>query len=191
MPGELVRELSLGYKPAGLYVSKDRAKLGYAWKPAVLQRNGSYHCPDCYQVILDRDDILAVSIATPDFAHTEIAVAAAKAGKHILIEKPLAISPEQLKQIVDLLLSHVAERVEGQGMKLVISEEVKVLLAREGFDRMLGARPLRRAIQRLIEDTLSDELLFGKFHEGDTIEAVISEGGVTFRRSEELASLAH
>jgi ATP-dependent Clp protease ATP-binding subunit ClpC len=102
-----------------------------------------------------------------------------------------ALSEEQIKQIVDLLLSHVAERVEGQGMKLVVSEEVKVLLAREGFDRTLGARPLRRAIQRLIEDALSDELLFGKFHEGDTIEAVISEGGVTFRRSEELASLAH
>ncbi len=102
-----------------------------------------------------------------------------------------ALSEKQIKQIVDLLLSHVAERVEGQGMKLVVSEEVKVLLAREGFDRTLGARPLRRAIQRLIEDALSDELLFGKFHEGDTIEAVISEGGVTFRRSEELASLAH
>ncbi len=102
-----------------------------------------------------------------------------------------ALSEKQIKQIVDLLLSHVAERVEGQGMKLVVSEEVKVILAREGFDRTLGARPLRRAIQRLIEDALSDELLFGKFHEGDTIEAVISEGGVTFRRSEELASLAH
>ena len=102
-----------------------------------------------------------------------------------------ALSEEQIKEIVDLLLSHVAERVEGQGMKLVVSEEVKVLLAREGFDRTLGARPLRRAIQRLIEDALSDELLFGKFHEGDTIEAVISEGGITFRRSEELASLAH
>jgi len=102
-----------------------------------------------------------------------------------------ALSEEQVKCIVDLLLRYVSERIEGQGMKLVVSDEVKELLAREGFDRTLGARPLRRVIQRLIEDPLSEALLFGKFHEGDTIEAVMDGGEVTFRQAEELASLAH
>ncbi len=53
-----------------------------------------------YKKLLDRDDISAVSIVTPDFAHTEIAVAAAKAGKHILIEKPLATSVEDCEKIL-------------------------------------------------------------------------------------------
>jgi ATP-dependent Clp protease ATP-binding subunit ClpC len=75
-------------------------------------------------------------------------------------------------------------------MKISVADEVKDLLAREGFDRTLGARPLRRAIQRLIEDPLSEALLFGKFREGDVIEAVMDEGDVTFRQAEELAPLA-
>jgi ATP-dependent Clp protease ATP-binding subunit ClpC len=101
-----------------------------------------------------------------------------------------ALSEEQVKQIVDLLLARVSERIEGQGMKISVADEVKDLLAREGFDRTLGARPLRRAIQRLIEDPLSEALLFGKFREGDVIEAVMDEGDVTFRQAEELAPLA-
>jgi len=102
-----------------------------------------------------------------------------------------ALTQEHVRCIVDLLLGQVAERVEGQGMKLVVTDEVKKLLAREGFDRSLGARPLRRAIQRLIEDPLSDALLFGKFREGDTIEAVMDGDQISFRCAEELASLPH
>ena len=102
-----------------------------------------------------------------------------------------ALTEEQVKRIVDLLLRRVCERIEGHGMKLVVSEEVKHLLAREGFDRTLGARPLRRAIQRLIEDPLSEALLYGKFHEGDTIEAIMDGNEITFRQAQELASLAH
>ncbi|MCJ7821845.1 MAG: AAA family ATPase, partial [Armatimonadetes bacterium] len=101
-----------------------------------------------------------------------------------------ALSEEQVTQIVDLLLERVSERVQGQGMKLSVADEVKTLLAREGFDRTLGARPLRRAIQRLIEDPLSEALLFGKFRDGDAIEAVMDGGDVIFRQAEELAPLA-
>ncbi len=102
-----------------------------------------------------------------------------------------ALTQDQVKQIVDLLLRQVSQRMEGQGMKLAVSGEVKDQLATEGFDRMLGARPLRRAIQRLIEDPLSEALLHGDFHEGDAIEAVVEDGAITFRRAEELASLTH
>ncbi len=100
-----------------------------------------------------------------------------------------ALSQEQVKQIVDLLLGQVTERIKGQGMKLVVFDEAKEALAKEGFDKNLGARPLRRAIQRLVEDPLSEALLHGKFREGDTIEAVLRDGAIIFRRAEELASL--
>jgi len=100
-----------------------------------------------------------------------------------------ALTRAQVKLIVDLLLGEVAERIEGQGMKLVMSDDVKELLAKEGFDKNLGARPLRRAIQRLVEDPLSDALLHGEFSEGVSIEAVLQDGAIAFRRAEEFASL--
>ncbi len=102
-----------------------------------------------------------------------------------------ALTQEQVKLIVDLLLSLVEKRMESQGMKLIVTEEVKELLAKEGFDRNLGARPLRRAIQRLVEDPLSESLLHGRFQEGDNIEAMLEDGAIIFRRVEQLASLAH
>ena len=98
-----------------------------------------------------------------------------------------ALTQEQVKQIVDLLLSQVVERLKEHGMGLVVDEGAKEMLAREGFDRTLGARPLRRAIQRRIEDVLSELLLYGKFRDGDTVEATVEEGEITFRRAEELA----
>ena len=101
-----------------------------------------------------------------------------------------ALTREQVTQIVDLLLSRVAERLRDQDLRLVVSDEVKQFLAQEGFDRTLGARPLRRAIQRHIEDALSEGLLHGTFAEGDTIEAILEEGAVVFRRAEEMASVA-
>jgi ATP-dependent Clp protease ATP-binding subunit ClpC len=100
-----------------------------------------------------------------------------------------ALTRDEVKAIVDLLLTQVAERIEGQGLKLVVSEDVKELLAREGFDRNLGARPLRRAIQRLVEDPLSEALLHKRFQEDDVIEAVVEEGAIQFRRAEKLATV--
>jgi len=72
---------------------EDRAK-------EIAEKYGAKDYYSDYMELLERDDISAVSIATPDFAHTEIAVAAAKAGKHILIEKPLATSVEDCERIL-------------------------------------------------------------------------------------------
>jgi ATP-dependent Clp protease ATP-binding subunit ClpC len=99
------------------------------------------------------------------------------------------LSEEQIRQIVDLLLARVIEQVKGQAMTLEVEEEVKTLLAKEGFDRVLGARPLRRAIQRLIEDPLSEELLQGTFVEGDSIRAVLEGSQVVFQKVGQLAPL--
>ncbi len=101
-----------------------------------------------------------------------------------------ALTREQITQIVDLLLARVSDRLKDQRLRLVVDDEVKQFLAKEGFDRTLGARPLRRAIQRYIEDPLSEKLLYGEFSEGDTIEATFQEGTVTFRRAEALAPVA-
>ncbi len=75
----------------------------------------------------------------------------------------------QLEHIVDLLLTHVRDLVEGQGMHLEVTEAAKARILDEGYDTAYGARPLRRAIQRLVENPLSSELLRGRFSEGDTI----------------------
>jgi ATP-dependent Clp protease ATP-binding subunit ClpC len=101
-----------------------------------------------------------------------------------------ALSTEQIKQIVDLLLNRVAEEVRGQGMQLVVDDEVKDLLAHEGFDRALGARPLRRAIQRRIEDPLAESILQGDFAEGDIILARLDDGKVVFCKQDQLAPVA-
>ena len=105
----------------------------------------------------------------------------------VIVFHPL--TEEQVTQIVDLLLASLGERLESQGMKLRVTEEAKRFLAKKGFDRTLGARPLRRAIQTHIEDPLSEGLLYGRFREGDTIEVVVEDGELGFRRAEELASL--
>jgi len=100
-----------------------------------------------------------------------------------------ALTMEQILLIVDLMLDRVAQQLASQGMDMVVSQEVKELLAKEGFDPHFGARPLRRAIQRMIEDPLSEEVLLGRFSAGDTISAQLEDGRVFFTKAEHLAPL--
>ncbi len=79
------------------------------------------------------------------------------------------LSLEEVTQIVDLMIRRVADQLAGQGMGLEITPEAKVLLAEEGYDPTLGARPLRRAIQRLVEDPLSEQLLNREFRAGQIV----------------------
>ncbi|MCL1593452.1 MAG: ATP-dependent Clp protease ATP-binding subunit [Actinomycetia bacterium] len=76
---------------------------------------------------------------------------------------------EEVIEIVDLLLVRVREQLESQALDLVLTEDAKVLLATKGYDPQLGARPLRRAIQRLLEDPLSEKVLFKEFSAGSTV----------------------
>lgn len=75
----------------------------------------------------------------------------------------------QVRGIVDLQLKRLNERLNNQGLGLVVSEAAKDLLAEEGFDPTFGARPLKRTIQRLIQNPLALEIIDGRFKEGDTI----------------------
>jgi ATP-dependent Clp protease ATP-binding subunit ClpC len=95
-----------------------------------------------------------------------------------------ALTKSEIFQIVDLMLRNVNKQLATQGLSLQVNEDVKDLLAREGYDPNYGARPLRRAVQRLIEDPLSEQVLLGRFSEGDRIEGYVDEGQLAFRKAE-------
>jgi ATP-dependent Clp protease ATP-binding subunit ClpC len=95
-----------------------------------------------------------------------------------------SLTSQQIFQIVELMLGRVREQLKSQGMDLVTSNDVNEILAKEGFDPTFGARPLRRAVQRLIEDPLSEEILLGRFNVGDTISAELVDGKVIFKKAE-------
>jgi len=93
-----------------------------------------------------------------------------------------ALTREQLRQIVELLIEKVRRQVAGQGMQLEVSPEAEDLIADAGFDTQFGARPLKRALQRLLENPLSRELLKGEFVEGDTIKVTAADGALAFTK---------
>ena len=80
------------------------------------------------------------------------------------------------------MLAAVRDMVESQGMHLEVSASAKTLLAEQGYDAQFGARPLRRAIQRLVENPLSSELLRGAFVAGDTVHVDVKDGAMTFAK---------
>jgi len=73
------------------------------------------------------------------------------------------------------MLERVHNQLKNSDLEIVLSDEAKEFLATEGYDREFGARPLRRSIQRLLEDPLSEELLLGKYKAGSTIVVSLSE----------------
>ena len=79
------------------------------------------------------------------------------------------LTKPQVTNIVDLMVARVAEQLAGQGMGIEVTDAAKTLLADRGYDPTLGARPLRRAIQRLVEDPLSERLLWKEFHAGQIV----------------------
>jgi ATP-dependent Clp protease ATP-binding subunit ClpC len=79
------------------------------------------------------------------------------------------LTQEEIVRIVDLMIKRIGVQLAGQGMGLELTDDVKQHLAKEGYDPAMGARPLRRAIQRLIEDPLSERLLLKEFRAGEII----------------------
>ncbi len=90
---------------------------------------------------------------------------------------------EQLTEIVELQLERLRERLAERRIELDVSDAAKELLAEEGWDPAYGARPLKRAIQRLLENRLAPELLEGRFAEGDTIRVDARERRAHVRAS--------
>ncbi len=93
------------------------------------------------------------------------------------------LSNDQIADIAKLHISTLKQRLQGQGMDLQLAQDVFDLLVEVGYDPVYGARPLRRAIQQLIENPLSTALLRGDFSSPDVIKAVMENGQVSFIES--------
>ena len=91
------------------------------------------------------------------------------------------LGPEHLIQIVDIQLEILRKRVAERGLKLVVEEAAKRYIAEKGYDPAYGARPLKRLVQREIENVLALSLLEGRFHDGDTITIAAGEEGLDIR----------
>jgi len=96
----------------------------------------------------------------------------------VIIFHPL--TEEHLKSIVDLLIHEVERRLAERDIKLEVNEEAKGWLAQRGYDPVYGARPLRRAIQRYVENPISTKILQGEFKEGDTIAISLQKDNLSF-----------
>jgi ATP-dependent Clp protease ATP-binding subunit ClpB len=90
------------------------------------------------------------------------------------------LSEDDLKKIVDIQLTRLTKRLAQQKIDIELSDAAKALIAREGYDPVYGARPLKRAIQRFVLDPLSLDILEGKFREGQTIRADAKNGVIEF-----------
>jgi len=85
------------------------------------------------------------------------------------------LTREDITQIVDLMTGQLNKRMEDQGMHLQLTDDARALLADKGYDPVLGARPLRRVIQRDIEDAISERILFGNVKSGDVVTVGVKE----------------
>jgi ATP-dependent Clp protease ATP-binding subunit ClpC len=95
-----------------------------------------------------------------------------------------SLTQEQIREIVELMLTRVRERLDEHEITLDATDEAKELLAEEGYDRHFGARPLRRVIQNVIEDPLSEAILAGEFEAGDTVVVDVEDGEIRLRSKE-------
>ena len=93
------------------------------------------------------------------------------------------LTNENICEIAKIMLNEVSMRVSHMGIDLIFDDSVIQLVANEGFDEAYGARPLRRAIVRMIEDTFSTEMLEGRIKSGDKINATAENGNIQFNKN--------
>ncbi len=94
-----------------------------------------------------------------------------------------SLTREEIRQIVDLMIGRLAKSLEDRQMRIELTDAGRELLAERGFDPQYGARPLRRTIQKLVENPISSAILRGEFKEGDTIVVDAEEGEVVLTRA--------
>ena len=91
------------------------------------------------------------------------------------------LKEEDLVKIVDLMLHLVTDRLKQIEINVEFDEESKRFLAKKGFDKVYGARPLRRAITKIVEDKLSEEILKGNISKGNTVYGYMEDGNLVFK----------
>jgi ATP-dependent Clp protease ATP-binding subunit ClpC len=92
-----------------------------------------------------------------------------------------SLTREEIKQIVELELDKIRERLKEREISLIATDEARGFIADEGYSTEFGARHLKRVIQRLIEDPLSEAILAGEFNRGDTVIADLEEGMIKLK----------
>jgi ATP-dependent Clp protease ATP-binding subunit ClpC len=90
------------------------------------------------------------------------------------------LNEAHLAQIVGIMLKEVQDRIAQNGYQLTVTDAAKAVIAQEGFDPVFGARPLRRAIQHLVEDELAERILAGQFAEGAHVLVDARDGQLVF-----------
>jgi ATP-dependent Clp protease ATP-binding subunit ClpB len=91
-----------------------------------------------------------------------------------------SLGRDEIKSIVDIQLKRLRQNLANRKMALDITEPAKALLADKGYDPVYGARPLKRTIQRLIQDPLAVKILAGEFKEGDTVKVEVDDDDLSF-----------
>lgn len=91
-----------------------------------------------------------------------------------------ALSDAEIVQIARLMLEAIITRMQERGISLSFEDDAVALLAKHGFDPQYGARPLRRAIQRMVEDALSEQIVSGALMEGDKVRMFARDGKLDF-----------
>ena len=126
--------------------------------------------------------IMTSNIRSPEELHEQFRPEFLNRIDEIVVFEPL--TREQLTEIVELQLGRLRERLAERRIELELTDAAKELLAEAGWDPAYGARPLKRAIQRLLENPLALELLEGRFAEGDTVRVDVQDGELVFERAE-------
>ncbi len=106
----------------------------------------------------------------------------------VIVFRPL--TEDQLAKIVDIQLRRLTQRLAERKITLVVTDAARRLLAQRGWDPVYGARPLKRAVQRFIQDPLAMMLLEGKFGDGDTVEVDVKGDELSFAKSKVAAPAA-
>jgi ATP-dependent Clp protease ATP-binding subunit ClpC len=94
-----------------------------------------------------------------------------------------SLTKPDLIQILDLEIVKVVGRLKAKKLELVLDEKAKDLLVEKGYDPTYGARPMRRSVERFLEDPLAEEILKGNLHEGDPVQVTVDDGKVVFRQN--------
>ncbi|WP_373501898.1 ATP-dependent chaperone ClpB [Desulfococcus sp.] len=100
------------------------------------------------------------------------------------------LDPGQIGQIVEIQIGRLKKRLQDRQITLILSEEATALIAEKGYDPIYGARPLKRALQKTIENPLSMEILKGAVPDGSTVRAAVEGDGIVFRLQEPKAPIA-
>jgi ATP-dependent Clp protease ATP-binding subunit ClpC len=103
-----------------------------------------------------------------------------------IVFRPL--TKDEIYQIVGLMINRVRKSLQEHEVDIELSDAAKEVLAKEGYDPAFGARPLRRAIQRLVEDQLSEEMLKGTFQKGEVVFIDAKDGKLTFTPKGKMAA---